>query len=501
MSPGFSGSKMILELIKIQWKETSRSSFWKKDLLSNIFIFILYLIIALNFLAFGLAIKLILDQVAPGENHILLFNSYIIVYFASELLVRFFIQKVHSFKIIPFLYLPVRSSLIKNYLLIKPFWSPFNFTPFLVALPFAIIILPGKYNSAEILFWLINMFFFIQLINYLNLFMNRLAMIKPYFSVMYVGVLLLLTSSGILDFLSVREFAGGFFLSPLENPLMIMFPFVGALMFYLFNYILVNERFYLEDLETKPKSSLSRFSNINLAAKFGEVGAYISLELKLLLRNKRPSSSIIFAFPVLLFGFIAYGNEAYKDSYFFSVYFGVFLVSLFMIFYGQFLFGWESSYFDAILGKNINLRKYLQAKYYLLVGMCTISFFLTLPYSLYGIKILFANFNIYLFSIGVSSYFMILLGTYSRKRIDIQVGLMSMQGKGATQFIVVLPILLVPILISIPIEIFYDDYYAYSFLGFLGVLGMVFNKSIMNFLYRQFLSQKYKLAEAFREAE
>ena len=119
---------MFLVLFKNQIKDATRSSFWKKNIISNVFVFILYAILALNFFVLGLVIDKVLIQVAPGENHIVFFNGLLLLYFSSELVIRFFIQKVHAFKIIPYLYLPVKRSLIKHFLLVKPFFSLFNFT-------------------------------------------------------------------------------------------------------------------------------------------------------------------------------------------------------------------------------------------------------------------------------------------------------------------------------------------------------------------------------------
>lgn len=492
---------MILSLIKNQIKEFLRSSFKKQSIAANVFILILYGLIAINFLVAGLAIDKVLTAVAPDKNPVDLFNGFILFYFLSDLLIRFFIQKVHGFNIIPYLHLPIKRNLIKNYLLLKPFWSLFNLTPFLIVLPFAFRILAEDYEGLTVFSWLVFLFFFIQLINYLNLLINRLALIRPLVSLIYVGILALLLSAGIFEVLGITEFSATFFSLPLQNELTVFMPLAGALVLYGLNYNLLQKRFYLDDLKIKSKSVLTKFSNIDFSKNFGELGNYISLEIKLLLRNKRPASTLLFGLPVLLYGFIAYGTEAYKNSYFMNIYWGVFLVSLFMIFYGQFLFGWESSYFDAVLGKNIDLKKYIKAKFYLLSGLCSISFLLTLPYGFFDPNIMFINLNVYLFSIGVSSYLMLFLGTYSRKRIDIQAGLMSMQGKGAMQFLFILPVLLIPILISWPVKVFYNEFWACISLGFLGVTGLVLNKYIMNFLYGQFISQKYKLAEAFREAE
>lgn len=492
---------MIISLIKNQIRETTRSSFWKRNVVANIFIFALYAVLALNFLIIGLLIDKVLIEIAPGEDHIYLFNSVILIYFGSELLIRFFVQKVHAFKIIPYLYLPIKRSYIKNYLLAKPFFSLFNFTQFLIAIPFALKILSIQYSSAQIFSWLIFLFFFIQMINYLNLLVNRLALRRTYYSFLYICIILVLSSSAIFNIMDIKGVSANIFMFPLTEPMAFLFPLIGVVIFYCLNYFFLTDRFYLDDLQESTKSNLSRYSNIDFSKKFGEVGSYISLEVKLLLRNKRPSSTLLFGIPFLLIGFMAYGNEAYTDSYFFSIYWGVLLVGCFMLFYGQFLFAWESSYFDAIIGKNINLKKYLQAKFYLLVSLCSVSFLLTLPYAYFGLNVFIANVNVYLFSIGVSSYFYIFLGTYSRKRVDIQASLMSMQGKGAAQFISILPVLLAPILISLPVKFLFNDYMGYLFLGTLGIIGLILNKQIINILYKQFNSQKYKLAEAFRESE
>jgi xanthosine utilization system XapX-like protein len=73
------------------------------------------------------------------------------------------------------------------------------------------------------------------------------------------------------------------------------------------------------------------------------------------------------------------------------------------------------------------------------------------------------------------------------------------QGVGASQFLVMLPLLLLPVLIYAFFSLFMDRIPAASILGLLGLIGLLFHKTLMQQVVKRFERRKYKIAEGFRE--
>lgn len=182
----------------------------------------------------------------------------------------------------------------------------------------------------------------------------------------------------------------------------------------------------------------------------------------------------------------------------FLIYMGILIVGIFMLAYGQFMLGWESSHFDSILGNPVNYEKYFKAKLYIMIISCCIFYVATLPYAAFGIRVLIMNTALFLYNIGVNTYVLLFMACLNRKRLDLDASIMSTQGKGAGQYLSMVPTLLLPVLIFFPFAIGDNSMMGFGFLTGLGLIGVILQKPIMKVIIGFFYKNKYKLATAFR---
>ena len=73
------------------------------------------------------------------------------------------------------------------------------------------------------------------------------------------------------------------------------------------------------------------------------------------------------------------------------------------------------------------------------------------------------------------------------------------QGVGASQFIIMLPLLLMPVILYALFTLFLDRIPAVTILGLMGVIGILFHKIWMQKIIERFERRKYIIAEGFRE--
>lgn len=73
------------------------------------------------------------------------------------------------------------------------------------------------------------------------------------------------------------------------------------------------------------------------------------------------------------------------------------------------------------------------------------------------------------------------------------------QGVGASQFIIMLPLMLLPVIIFSLLNIYFDSMASVTVLGILGLAGLLFHKPLMNMAVKRFISRRHKIAEGFRE--
>jgi hypothetical protein len=168
--------------------------------------------------------------------------------------------------------------------------------------------------------------------------------------------------------------------------------------------------------------------------------------------------------------------------------------------YLNYAFGYESNHFDGILTSRVNMAHYLRAK--LSIGML-ISFFcfiITIPYLFFGMHILLINFVTFLFNLGFISYVLLYMATFNKKRMDLSKGgSFNYQGVGATNWLVLLPAFILPLIIYTPFGLTGHAYAGFAAIGLIGLAGLLSRKFWIRLIEMSFHRRKYIMAEGFRE--
>ena len=117
-----------------------------------------------------------------------------------------------------------------------------------------------------------------------------------------------------------------------------------------------------------------------------------------------------------------------------------------MINFGQFVPSWDASYYPMIMAQNIPMKQYLASKLGLITFSVAILAILSTPYVYFGWDILVLNIACALYNMGVNAPILIYAGSFNKKRIDLDKSpFMNYQGTGASQWLVSIPLLLMPI--------------------------------------------------------
>ena len=491
---------MITEFIKLRIRETTRSSAWNKNVIINIVLALCMMYLMVCFLMAGFFLDRLLIKVFPNSDPVELFNRTLLYYFGFELLVRFFMQLNPAMSITPFLHLPVRRSFLMHFLLMRSSINPMNYISFLIFVPFAIRAVVPAYSGAAAFWWLFSLFLTIVIVIYANSYIKRQMVVKPIVSLGCGLALLALIALDIFGIFSISAISSSLFGATLKQPLWILFPIALAASVYLLNYRFLMARAYSEEIDrTVRKKQVVAVQTLGFMSRFGQIGELMGLELKLILRHKRTKSVFYLAIFFLLYGLLFYPNPQFKDSISWAIFVGIFITGLATLSYGQFIVAWEGKFFDGILTREGSISDYFRAKYYLLVSFCVVSYVLTTPYAFFGMRILWIQTICFLFNIGVSALIMLLFAQYNRKRIELSQGsAFNWQGTGASQFILMLPIMLLPILIASIFNWVGLGDWGLGVLAVLGISGILCHKWILQIICRNFAQTRYAQAEGFR---
>lgn len=201
----------------------------------------------------------------------------------------------------------------------------------------------------------------------------------------------------------------------------------------------------------------------------------------------------------LLYGLFFYNQPAYLEMNGFLIFVGIFITGGFMMSFGLYFFAWESGHFDLMLTANNTYKDYIKAKYFLMLSTSTIIFLLSTFYVFFGMKILIINSVCFLFNIGINSLLLLYFGTNNNKYMDLSKGsAFNYQGVGGRHFVLMIPLLVVPIFIYLPFGLMGQPDLGFAFIGTLGVLGLLFREKMLDLITRRFISKRYKMSEGFR---
>jgi hypothetical protein len=180
-----------------------------------------------------------------------------------------------------------------------------------------------------------------------------------------------------------------------------------------------------------------------------------------------------------------------------------FVFGLLSILYGQYIFSWESTYFDGIMARKNNINSYIKAKYYLMVIFLCIIFLIMLTIFLLFSKseFILLLFSFFIFEGGVMCFMILLIATFNDGRIDLHENtFLNYQGLNGNNLLLPLIILSLPVgLYSILFYLFNKIIATWTILG-LGFLFLSLHKYwIRRIIMSIFLKRKYKNLEGYRK--
>ncbi len=401
--------------------------------------------------------------------------------------------------IIPLLTLSIKKKRISRYVVNKSFFSFFNLAPWYIVLPFAFNVLPDYYSIPHIMGWLSTILGMVLIDHLTAIFVKRSAPSKQQFIMLLyiVGIIIFIIS--FYDFLPVSKWFGQYLFFILNNPLYGIIPILISIPLYLLNVKSIHENLYLDSgiLPTEKKQNGYNFS---WTSKFGQLGTYLSLELKMITRNKRAKTALFGAVFLLLYGFIAYKNPTIEKQEFFLVLIGLLITGSFSISYGQFTPAWHSQYYSFLMTRNVGTKDMLNTQYFLFITATIIALIFSTIYLIFGVKILMVNAVMALFNIGFTSHLVLWMGSFSSKPIDLsQSSFMNYQGTGASQWIMSLIIILVPILLFVLLNYLIGATLSYGVFATIGILGAVFHNNLMNIIIKRYNENKHRMIFAYKQ--
>lgn len=256
---------------------------------------------------------------------------------------------------------------------------------------------------------------------------------------------------------------------------------------------------YLENANAE-SAKMKSVSKLSFFDRYGEVGEYLKLEMKSLMRNKNMRKSFIFStiFVVILSLIISF-TDVYDSDY----------MKLFWIVYTFVLYGAmslikimsaEGNYIDGLMVHKENIIQLLKAKYYFYCAVLLLPFLLMLPTVFMGKYSLLTLVSMMLFTAGPVYCLLMQMAVYNRQTIPLNTKFISKGNVETNYFQIVAELLALfaPMIIINFLSTFCSDTVTFIVLFVIGVAFIATHDLWIKNIYKRLMQRRYANMEGFR---
>ncbi|MGB3466141.1 MAG: DUF5687 family protein, partial [Cyclobacteriaceae bacterium] len=375
-----------------------RGVFWKKNMIISILTSFFYLYISAVIVLLGYFADVIIARLFPYDDLLEQATQLLFYYFIFDIIARLLLQRLPEIAVQYYALLPVRKSRLIHYPLIGSINSIFNLLPLIIITVFFFKQVSTNLSFYAGITWVVIMICRIFINNYVVFALKKRLERNPLLLLLSSALFTTVLLADILEFISLSKYWSETVYLASRNPFILVIPLAIVAIVYTIAYFTMARYYYPQEHKSIKSSLYKQMGGAALLHKYGVIGRLVETEIKLIFRNKRPRTLLVVSVLFIAYFYTSVYNLSAvtqdEEVTFFSnlVMVSFFIVSTgwLMLFYGQLLFAWESSYFDGILSYNIRSTDYIAAKFWLMVIQTSLSLIIIIPSALVDIRIFMA---------------------------------------------------------------------------------------------------------------
>lgn len=451
------------------------------------------------FIGIGLA-KAICTEVPNMEAYHIL-NSGLIFALALDFVIRFPFQKTPTQEVKPYLLLPVKRSRILDFLLLRHGLSSFNLIWLFLFVPFAALTVFPFYGISGVLTYSIGIWLLMVFNGYWYLLCRTLINEHIWWVVLPIVVY---SGIAIAIFIPKTGFISNFFMNLGEgyiegNLLAYLGTLAATVLVWCINRKVMTGLIYNE-INKVEDTKVKTVSEYRFLERFGEVGEYMRLELKMLLRNKRCKASLrSVAMLVIIFSIILSFSSTYDHmKSFVQVYsfLGFGMVILIQ------LMGFEGNYIDGLMTRKESIKSLLTAKYYIYSLAEIIPLILLIPAFVMGKASLLGAVALIFLTTGPVYCILFQLAVYNHKTVPLNESITGKQSMNTgMQMLISFGLFIVPTTLYGTLPMLLGQTWAYIVILIIGLGFTLTSPMWINNVYVRFMQRRYENMEGFRDSK
>ena len=419
----------------------------------------------------------------------------------ADFLLRFLGQQTPAQLIKPYLLLPIPKYACVESFIMSSMVTPNNLIWLFITVPYAIMSILFSSGFWAALGFIIG-FQLIIIINSQNYMLWRTLITKKIFwwigPIIIYGAMFLIWIIKDFDamfdsFAAVGEGVASW------NFLYYLGIFAILALFFFINREVQYHITFTETTESK-NTQMKTVTEFRLFERFGEMGEYLKLEVKSIMRNKNMRNSFLYStiFTIILSLIISY-TDMYDGSFnskFFMVY--VFIINGAMLLVR--IMGAEGNYIDGLMIHKENILQLLHAKYYFYCALLLLPLLIMIPTVFMGKYTLLMLIAMMAFTAGPVFFMLMQMAVWNKQTVPLNSKLVS-KGNVETNwfaFGVEMAAMFAPVAIIFILQMFMSETATYATMLVIGLLFIATHNIWLRNIYQRFMVRRYENMESFR---
>lgn len=450
---------------------------------------------------FGVLFISMFKAIYPSMEPYHIFNKGMIYLLMADFLMRFTMTKLPVQEIKPFILLPTgKNRVLRSYLILTGM-SGYNLIWMFMLIPFGFGTLFRYFGFIGVLgflvgYWLLmlfNNYWYVLCRTLMN--QNILYVLVPIavYALLLVG--LLVPETNYIGNLCM-ELGEGFFLW--EWPI-----FLGVIvatwgMFELCNAI-QKRVVYKELSKTEVVKKLKKVAEYKFLDRFGEVGEYMRLEIKLLTRNKVPRTQFYMGLSIMLMFSAALAFTDVYDGDFMRYFVTVYNFSVLGVMVLSQTMSYEGNYLDGLMSRKESILNLLRAKYYVQCAMLLIPLTIMIIPIAKGKLALLSALACFFLASGFTFWILMQLAVYNKLTINLNTKVTGKNSGGTSfQSLIIMAGFFAPVIVIRPLITIFNETTAMSIILGIGLAFTLTHPLWLRNIYKRFMQRRYENMEGFR---
>lgn len=450
----------------------------------------------------GVMLPLMFEGIVPNMEPYHIMNQGILYVMLVDFLIRFMGQPAVAQELKPYLLMPVKKNRLIDTFLIQSGLSGFNFIWFFTYVPFAFLTIIRFYGFGGMFLYLIGIWMLFVLNNYWYLLCKMLMSEKTIWYLLPVVVYGALgCAEFLLDGLPISRFTMNLGEGFIEgNPLSFLFVLAIIVALFVLNREIQKKLLYDEISKVKD-TKMKHVSEYKFLDRYGEVGEYIRLELKLIARNKTVKAQFRMAFIIMIgFSMVVAFTDVYDGTGMITFICAYNYLLLPIMTLGQ-VMTFEGNYIDGLMSRKESIYNLLRAKYYLTTLIIVVPLlFMLFPVYKGKITLLMA-FAYLVFTVGVVFFLLLQLAVYNTRTLPLNSTIMKSNKSSTTAQMIIMGLAMgIPLILDSLLTALFSETIAYTLLMVIGLAFITTHNLWIKNIYNRFMKRRYENMEAFRSS-